>query len=52
MKSSIEKWVTEEDKALLPALTARNQTQNFADLYQLGGWEDRRKIVNKVAKKR
>ncbi len=29
MRSSIEKWVTKEDKALLPALTAGNKLTKF-----------------------
>ena len=38
MRSSIEKWVTEEDKALLPALTAQNQTHKTLQTFVIN-WE-------------
>ncbi len=34
-RSSIEKWGTEEDKALLPALTARNQTHKTLQTFDI-----------------
>ena len=50
-RSSIEKWGTEVDKALLPALTSQNQAHKTLRTFVINqeDWADERRGVNKVA---
>ena len=50
-RSSIEKWGTEEDNALLPVPTAWNQAHKVLQIFVINqeGWANGMKRLNKVA---
>ena len=52
-RSSIEKWGTQEIKALLPAPTAHNKAHKAKRTFDIHGdaWADGRVRVNKVLRK-